>query len=219
RLLHRSAARLPGAAARRAAGGAGAAARGGAQPRHRGAGGGYDLRHRRARGGAALRLLPRVGARAAAGAGGGGDRGIRRGGGAGGRVFPEGSDPAAARFRVLVDPIDGTRGLMYNKRSAWSLAAAAPNRGEATCLADVEVAVQTELPTTRACLSDQLWAARGEGAHGETHHLITGARDGFRPRPSGATSLAHGFSAISKFFPGGKALAARLEEALFEELL
>src|SRR5262245_7387824 len=30
------------------------------------------------------------------------------------------------RYRVIVDPIDGTRGLMYDKRSAWFLAAVAP---------------------------------------------------------------------------------------------
>ncbi len=34
-----------------------------------------------------------------------------------------GHDPA---WTVIVDPIDGTRGLMYDKRPAWCLAAAAP---------------------------------------------------------------------------------------------
>ncbi|MDP6929832.1 MAG: inositol monophosphatase, partial [Planctomycetota bacterium] len=29
-------------------------------------------------------------------------------------------------FRLIVDPIDGTRGLMYDKRSAWCLAGTAP---------------------------------------------------------------------------------------------
>jgi fructose-1,6-bisphosphatase/inositol monophosphatase family enzyme len=139
--------------------------------------------------------------------------------GSGWQPFPPGAPPETGEFILLVDPVDGTRGLMYDKRSAWSLAAVAPNRGAATTLADVLVAVQTELPTTRAYLADQLWAARGQGARGETHNLMTGARSGFTPRPSRATSLAHGFATISKFFAGGKALAARLEEALFEELL
>ena len=51
-------------------------------------------------------------------------------------------------FRLLVDPIDGTRGLMFDKRSAWCLMGAAPDRGAETRLQDVEVAVMTELPTT-----------------------------------------------------------------------
>ena len=139
--------------------------------------------------------------------------------GSGARPFPEGLREEDAAFRLLIDPIDGTRGLMYNKRSAWSLAGAAPNLGPGTRLCDIEVAAQTELPTTRSHLSDQLWAIRGEGAHGETHDLRAGTRSRFAPQPSRAPTLAHGFAAISKFFPGGKAAAARLEEALFEELL
>jgi fructose-1,6-bisphosphatase/inositol monophosphatase family enzyme len=139
--------------------------------------------------------------------------------GSGARTFPDGSAAEEARFVLLVDPIDGTRSLMYNKRSAWSLAAVAPNLAAGCRLQDVQVAVQTELPTTRACLSDQLWAARGRGAQGETHNLITAARSVFTPRPSQATSLAHCFAAIAKFFPGGKQVATRVEEALFEELL
>src|SRR5262249_12087820 len=33
------------------------------------------------------------------------------------------------RFRLLVDPIDGTRGLMFDKRSAWCLMGVAPDHG------------------------------------------------------------------------------------------
>jgi len=66
----------------------------------------------------------------------------------GARVFPEGTREDSAALRVILDPIDGTRLLMYEKRSAWSLAGAAPNRGSATSLRDLEVAVMTELPTT-----------------------------------------------------------------------
>ncbi|HYE73823.1 MAG TPA: inositol monophosphatase family protein, partial [Blastocatellia bacterium] len=61
-------------------------------------------------------------------------------------VFPSGSDEAQAKWRIIVDPIDGTRGLMYQKRSAWILTGIAPNRGPATCLQDIELAIQTEIP-------------------------------------------------------------------------
>src|SRR5260370_40840790 len=65
------------------------------------------------------------------------------------RTFPDGADESAALLRLIVDPIDGTRGIMYDKRPAWALAAVAPNKGPQTRLADAEVAVMTELPTSK----------------------------------------------------------------------
>src|SRR4029450_920568 len=35
------------------------------------------------------------------------------------RILPEGTAEEKAHWRIIVDPIDGTRGLMYQKRSAW----------------------------------------------------------------------------------------------------
>ncbi len=46
-------------------------------------------------------------------------------------VLPRGTAERAAVWRVVVDPIDGTRGLMYQKRSAWVLTGVARNRGAA----------------------------------------------------------------------------------------
>src|SRR5947199_8653760 len=61
----------------------------------------------------------------------------------GGRVMlPRGAMEADATWRIIVDPIDGTRGLMYQKRSAWVLTGVARNRGDATDLQDIELAVQ-----------------------------------------------------------------------------
>ena len=65
---------------------------------------------------------------------------------------------------IIVDPIDGTRGLMYQKRSAWVLTGVAPNRGADTSLRDIVLAVQTEIPLVKQHLSDQMWALKGEGA-------------------------------------------------------
>lgn len=137
------------------------------------------------------------------------------------RIFPKGVERNELAFTLIVDPIDGTRGLMYGKRSAWALfgIAPAPREGIHPTLADIGVALQAELPTARAALADAVWAARGEGAHGETHDLRTGEITVFQPLPSGASTLLGGFAAISKFFPGAKATAAQLEEKLFLELL
>ena len=142
--------------------------------------------------------------------------------GQGRRAYPEGVDEAAAAFECIVDPIDGTRGLMYDKRSAWALAAVAPGQallGRRPTLADVAVAVQSELPTSRARLVDTLWATRSAGAGGETLDLVSGARHPLRPAPSRATGLGHGFATIAKFFPGTKETAVWLEERLFAEVV
>jgi hypothetical protein len=86
-------------------------------------------------------------------------------------------------------------------------------------VADVQIALQAELPTARAAVADLLYAVRGQGVQAETHDLHTGIVTPFVPRPSQASTLAGGFAAISKFFPGAKELTARLEEAIFAELL
>jgi hypothetical protein len=140
---------------------------------------------------------------------------------AGGQIFPQGVSRDKVAFTLIADPIDGTRELMYSKRSAWVLLAVAPppRSGRHPTLADLQIALQAEVPTARAAVADLLHAVRGVGAHAETHDLRTGAVTPFVPRPSQATTLKGGFAAISKFFPGAKELTARLEEAIFSEVL
>jgi hypothetical protein len=142
--------------------------------------------------------------------------------GDGRQVFPAGAPAERATFECIVDPIDGTRGLMYDKRSAWSLAAVAPGRallGRRPTLEDVAVACQAELPTTRARLADTVWAVAGQGAAGETLDLTTGRAVELLPSPSTARTLEHGFATIAKFFPGTKVAASWLEERLFAEVV
>ena len=43
-------------------------------------------------------------------------------------VLPAGTAAQDAELVVIFDPIDGTRGIMYQKRSAWILTGVAPNR-------------------------------------------------------------------------------------------
>src|SRR5499426_837156 len=134
-------------------------------------------------------------------------------------IFPAGTPIDKAQARLIVDPIDGTRPIMYNKRSAWWLAGLAPNRGDETSLRDIDVAVQVEIPTTRAALADTLWAIRGRGARGETTNLGAGERTSFRPQPSRATTIAGGFASFFHPFPGGKEVFAAMEEELAREII
>lgn len=126
------------------------------------------------------------------------------------RVFPEGTPEGEAVIRVILDPIDGTRGIMYDKRPAWSLGAVAPNLGEGTRLRDCVAAVMTELPTSKMGCADVLWATKGGGAHGARAELGSGREKPLALRPSRAEDLAHGFAMVSHFFPATKIQAGEL---------
>lgn len=131
-----------------------------------------------------------------------------------GVVLPRGTGEASAEFRILVDPIDGTRGLMYQKRSAWVLTGVAPNRGRETTLADVVLAAQTEIPLVKQHLSDRLWAIRGEGAHAERHNRLERHTSPLTLRPSQASTIAHGFAMVARFFPGAREVLAAIDEEI-----
>lgn len=133
-------------------------------------------------------------------------------------TFPRGTPVRATRWKLILDPIDGTRGLMFDKRSAWSLAALAPQRGTRNTLADLFVAAMTELPVSKAGFADQLSAVRGGGLRAERIDLRTGRRQRFTPRPSRAGDVAHGFASFAKFTPEAKAWLAAREEALWRAL-
>ena len=130
-------------------------------------------------------------------------------------------EPAAntpgTRFRVLLDPIDGTRGLMYDKRAAWFLAAVAVDRGDETSLRDVFASVMVELPTTRHGYADHFFATRETRTQAVTMPLIAGDPTPPRhwsPRPSSSTTLDNGFAHVAGFFAEGKHLAADLLQTI-----
>jgi fructose-1,6-bisphosphatase/inositol monophosphatase family enzyme len=138
------------------------------------------------------------------------------------RLFPAGARESDATIRLIVDPIDGTRGLMYDKRPAWALAGVAPNNGTATRLRDIEVAVMTELPTSKMGQADVLWAIKGQGAQGvreSLHSSFILPPSSLPLSPSQAVGIDHGFASISNFFPGTKVLASRLMEHLVSQLI
>jgi fructose-1,6-bisphosphatase/inositol monophosphatase family enzyme len=118
-------------------------------------------------------------------------------------------------WTVIVDTIDGTRGLMYDKRPAWCLAAAAPRGGT---LRDLVASAMTELPTLKQGAADQLSGTRGGGVVAERMDLATEARRTLTLRPSTATDLEHGFGGLAKFFPPGKVALAAMEAELFTRL-
>jgi fructose-1,6-bisphosphatase/inositol monophosphatase family enzyme len=129
-------------------------------------------------------------------------------------VLPAGIFEKEARWRIIVDPIDGTRGIMYQKRSAWILTGVAPNKGPTTHLSDIELAVQTEIPLIKQHLSDTLWSIAGQGVSAERYNRLTGETQPLVLQPSRATTIAHGYAMISRFFPGAREELAAIDEEI-----
>jgi fructose-1,6-bisphosphatase/inositol monophosphatase family enzyme len=135
------------------------------------------------------------------------------------KVFPEGSRAEDAAIQLIIDPIDGTRGIMYDKRSAWALAGIAPNRGNQTRLQNIEVAVMTELPTSKMGMADVLWATKGRGAVGRRVDLSNNDSAPLTLAPSTSATIAHGFATVANFFPGTKMIAGELVELIAKTLV
>ncbi len=129
-------------------------------------------------------------------------------------VLPQGTAPEDAVWRIIVDPIDGTRGLMYQKRPGWILTGVAPNLGPETSLQHIGLAVQTEIPLVKQHLSDVLWAIRGQGATAVRHNRLTGEAQPLVLRPSQARTIAHGFAMIARFFPSARDELAAIDEEI-----
>lgn len=133
--------------------------------------------------------------------------------------FPAGTSALDTKWKIILDPIDGTRGLMVDKRPAWVLVGLAPQMGPLTSLSDICVAAMTEVPLTKQWRADQLSAIRGKGVIAEAVNVLDGTRSPLDLRPSGATDFRHGFASIAKFFPEGRTLIAQIEEEIWDELV
>lgn len=133
-----------------------------------------------------------------------------------GLVLPihSGFTKETAAVRIIIDPIDGTRGIMYNKRPAWFLAGAALNKGVATMLSDIETCVMVELPTTKMYLADSLSCIKGQGVKGFRRNVLTGTQVPFQPTPSKAMTLQGGFAQIARFTGPGRDILARIDDDL-----
>lgn len=129
-------------------------------------------------------------------------------------TLPRGTPESDVVWRIIVDPIDGTRGLMYQKRSGWILTGVAPNRGPGTSLNDIGLAVQTEIPLVKQHLSDVLWAVRGEGFHAERFNRVSGEHAPLELHPSTAVNIDQSYSQVVRFFPGVRDVLAAIDDEI-----
>lgn len=142
-------------------------------------------------------------------------------------TFPAGTAPAAVVWICVIDPIDGTRNLMYDKRPAWALASLAPATTDGdgipgARLSDIVVATMTEIPTSKQWRADQVSGVRGCGPEGlviDAVDVRTGSREPIHFSPSTVTHLEHGFASFAHYLPDGKALLATIEQQVWDELV
>lgn len=132
--------------------------------------------------------------------------------------FPAGLTPEQTNWKCILDPIDGTRCIMHDKRSAWMLAGIAPQRGDETRLSDIVAAAMTELPITKQWRSDQFSATRGGGVTAIATNVLDGTTHPLAPSPSQAREFQHGFAWVAKYFPEGRTLTSQIEELLWERV-
>ena len=105
------------------------------------------------------------------------------------RCYPAGGDEASADWWIIVDPIDGTRGLMYQKRSAWILTGVAPNRGPGTSLRDIVARGADRDPARQAAPVRPVVGGAGRGRAGAAlQPADRRVRCPIRLRPSTATT-------------------------------
>jgi hypothetical protein len=138
-----------------------------------------------------------------------------------GRVtFPAGADESEAAWWVIIDPLDGSREISYDKRSAWVLSGVAP-AGRAPTLADIVWAIQTEVPVMAQPTGVILTAGKGRPVILESCDLPTGAvtlaEGGLRP--SAAASVRGGFAVFADYFAGGHAVTAQIADLVFDAAL
>jgi len=119
-------------------------------------------------------------------------------------------------YAIIIDPLDGTRELMYDLRSAWILTGVAPNKPEPK-LKDIEIAVQTEIPTTKQFRYD-VFSANGNKTIAERHDKLHGNSFEWKPQPSRTKTIEGGFAFLTKFFEGAKTKSSEIEEELFKRL-
>lgn len=102
-------------------------------------------------------------------------------------------------WRYLCDPLDGTRPLLVDKRSAWVLIGAGRH---ATTLEELELSVVVEVPTRRAAWAMVCWADRDGRLVAVDEDLRTGELRPLRLDPRAGADLAHTFVTVVRFAPG-----------------
>jgi hypothetical protein len=130
------------------------------------------------------------------------------------RDFPLGVHPAQIQYTIIVDAIDGTRGLMYQKRPAWILTGVAPFAGGGNHLHDITLAVMTEIPLVKQHLCDTLWAVQSSGVHAHRHNRLDGTHNDYQSFSVTSNHNPQWIRQYSAFFWCARAQLAAVDDDL-----
>lgn len=121
--------------------------------------------------------------------------------------------------RIVVDPIDGTRNLMADLRSAWTVIGACRPGSDAPRQRDVVLGVLTEIPDSRGRIARELFACSGRGARTRDIELATGHASGERVlRADDDARADHGYFPFFRYMADLRPAIARVEAAFFARL-
>ena len=130
-------------------------------------------------------------------------------------IYPDGLGQEDAQTKIICDPIDGSRGLMFAKRPAFFLGAG--GKASAKKLSELDVSVMVELPIPKQSQWDILSARRGRGTNVNRYHE-NGQITKIDFKPDAKKSIEGGFCSFAKFCYPGKDFIAKVEELFFDAL-
>ena len=121
--------------------------------------------------------------------------------------------------RVSLDPVDGTRNLMTDLRSAWTVVGCCgPGSGEPR-MQDVSLGIVAEIPDSRAAVRRTFRAVRGGGCTLETRWLADPGRRAVRElHVDEDDRVDHGYFPFFRYAPDMRPPIARVEALFFERL-
>ncbi|MCS7063814.1 MAG: hypothetical protein NZM04_07215 [Methylacidiphilales bacterium] len=140
-----------------------------------------------------------------------------------GLLLPDSTPSADFQYELIIDPIDGTRGLMYDKRPAWILIGLAPRTSPHTTLAHITHAVMVEIPTSKQTLADTFAAVRISSSSIQSRayrtDLLHKVTMPLNPQPyPHPTLVPNSFASFAKFFPTGRLLTAKIEDTFWKRI-
>ena len=122
--------------------------------------------------------------------------------------------------RIVVDPVDGTRNLMTDLRSAWSVVGMALPGTSVPRQREVVFGVLSEIPDTRGASYRRLSAARGGRCHFEERSFYKGGPI-VKPveiKTGGDARVDHGYFPFFKYMADQRPQIAALEARFLERL-
>ncbi len=121
--------------------------------------------------------------------------------------------------QVVVDPIDGTRHLMFELRSAWTVIGVAGPGAELPHQDRIEFGLVTEIPTPQAGWAQELEAIKGQGCQLRRAPLLGQAPEADRPLgPVDDGRVDHGYFPFFAYHPDARAASHAVAQRFFHRL-